>query len=121
MNTRKQITVHIASDKDMNQAFINAWHQAEKGKSQETEEHLYFDDAATLLRILSNRRLTLLSILLSLGTTTIRALSKELKRNYRNVYDDVQALNQAGLIGKTPEKKIFVPWQKIITEIDLAA
>ena len=121
MSPQNKMEIHIASDKEMNKAFIEAWHKAEKGTLQEPEEHLYFDDAASLLKVLSNQRLALLSTLFRAGHTSIRALSHELDRDYKNVYDDVRVLRQAGLIHQDSSKKIFVPWSKIHTEIDLAA
>ncbi|MCD4722655.1 MAG: hypothetical protein K8S13_22780 [Desulfobacula sp.] len=57
MNRDKQINIHIASDKDMNQTFINAWKKAEQGEQPEGEQHLYFEDAASFLKVLSNQRL----------------------------------------------------------------
>jgi predicted transcriptional regulator len=102
----------------LNRAFIQAGQRSEKQDIKEAEEHLYFEDAASLLKLLSNQRLVLLSTLLQLGENSVRALSKELRRNYKNVYNDVQSLKQAGLIRQKPSKKIFVPWQKILTEID---
>lgn len=121
MKKTNKINVHIAPDGEMNRTFVEAWHKAEKGELTEVEEHLYFEDAASLLAVLSNKRLILLATLLRLGDSSIRALSKKLQRNYKNVYDDVQALKKVGLVRQKASKKIFVPWKKIHTEIDLAA
>lgn len=121
MSQKDKFDIHIASDEEMNRAFVDAWKVVEKGETKDTEEHLYFEDAASLLRVLSNQRLILLSTLLSLGKTSIRALQKELNRDYKNVYNDVQELERVGLIRKDSSNKIFVPWHKIHTEIDLAA
>ena len=74
-----------------------------------------------MLRVLSNQRLALLSTLLRSGPTSIRALSKTLQRNYKNVHCDVKLLREAGLIRLDDNDKILVPWQKIHTEIDLLA
>lgn len=121
MNKADHIDIHIASDTDMNQAFIKAWERAEQGTQPAGEQHLYFEDAASLLKILSNQRLRLLSTLLRTGPSSIRALAGELKRNYKNVHSDVQILLIAGLIRRDNQAKIFVPWQRIHTEIDLLA
>ena len=121
MSKTDRIDIHIASDQDMNQAFINAWKKAEHGTQPEGEQHLYFEDAVTLLRVLSNQRLALLSILFRSGPSSIRALSKTLHRNYKNVHSDVKLLREAGLIRLDHQDKVFVPWQKIYTEIDLLA
>lgn len=80
---------------------------------------LTIEDAATLLRVLSNKRLILLSTLLRSGPTCILTLSKTLHRNYKNVHTDVKLLREAGLIKLDHNEKIFVPWKKIHTEIDL--
>ena len=121
MNKTEHIDIHIASDQDMNQAFINAWKKAEQNKQPEGEQHLYFEDTASLLKVLSNQRLHLLSTLLRTGHTSILALSKVLQRNYKNVHSDVKILRTAGLIQLDDQNKIFTPWQKIHTEIDLLA
>ena len=121
MTKTDRIDIHIASDRDMNQAFINAWKKAEQGTQPEDEQHLYFENAATLLGVLSNQRLVLLSILRQSGPSSIRALSKELHRDYKNVHSDVKLLREAGLIRIDQQNKVFVPWQIIHTEIDLLA
>ncbi len=121
MKKTDNINIHIAPDQDMNQAFIDAWKKAEKGQQPEGEEHLYFEDASSLLKVISNQRLLLLSTLLKIGHVSIRALGKKLRRNYKNVHSDVKTLRQAGLIRIDEQDKIYVPWHKIHTEIDLAA
>ena len=120
MKKNNSIDVHIASDQDMNQAFVDAWKKSEKGQQAEGEEHLYFEDAASLLKVLTNQRLLSLSTLLQIGHVSIRALGKKLQRNYKNVHTDVKKLRQVGLIRTDEQNKIYVPWHKIHTEINLA-
>jgi predicted transcriptional regulator len=68
MSRPDHIDIHIASDDDMNQAFIHAWKRGEQGgQPPEEQHHLYFEDAASLLKVLSSQRLRLLSTLLRLG------------------------------------------------------
>jgi predicted transcriptional regulator len=71
--------------------------------------------------VLSDQRLILLTVLKERGSTSIRALSRKLHRNYRNVYDDVRLLAKTGLLHQDPNKTFYVPWDKIQAEIDLAA
>jgi len=54
------------------------------------------------------------------GASSIRGLSRKLKRDYKNVYQEVQLLKQAGLIFQDKTKKNYVPWDKIKAEISLA-
>ena len=119
--SESKIKIGVATEEQANREFIKAWHEAEKNKIKEPEERLYFLEPATFLRILSKSRLEILQSLHSHGTISIRALSKILDRNYKNVYQDVQLLKKAGLIHQTTSKSIYVPWDKIQAEIDLAA
>lgn len=74
MEKANQIDVHIASDQDMNQTFVNTWKRAEKGQQREGQEHLYFEDAATLLKVLSNLRCnSICSLLYSDRDTSLSA------------------------------------------------
>ncbi len=120
MKKNKKITGGIASEDKINKEFINVWKRAEQNKTKKTEERLYFLDIKTLLHVLSDKRLSLLNILHQSGNVSIKALSRITGRNYRNVYDDVKLLMNAGLIHKNESKEIFVPWDKIQAEIELA-
>jgi hypothetical protein len=44
-----------------------------------------------------------------------------LKRDYKNVYHDGQALARVGLIVRTADKLLSAPWEKEVAEIRLAA
>ncbi|MBI5379931.1 MAG: hypothetical protein HZA23_07250 [Nitrospirae bacterium] len=119
--SRRRIKVEIMSEAAMNRKFIDAWKRAEKGALKEPEVHLCFLDAATLQGVLSNRRLALLKSLHRIGPVSIRKLAKQVRRDYRNIYDDIRLLLKAGLVEKDARSKVYVPWDKIQTEIDLAA
>jgi predicted transcriptional regulator len=121
MRKGAKIKVGIANEQTINKEFINAWKRAERNEIKEPEERLYFLEAKTLLRVLSEKRLALLQILHHSGKVSIKALSRILSRNYRNVYDDVRILRDAGLIQQNDSKEIYVPWDRIQAEIDLAA
>lgn len=121
MRNKAKIKVGISNEKKINDEFIDAWKRAEQNKIKESEERLYFLEAKTLLRVLSEKRLALLQVLHDSGNVTIKALSRITDRNYRNVYDDVKILKDAGLIQQSDSREIFVPWDRIQAEIDLAA
>ncbi len=118
---QKNIKIGLSTEDRVNKEFIEAWHRAEKDKIKVPEERLYFLDPVTFFRVLSKRRIALLQVLHSHGSASIRQLSKILKRDYKNVYQDVQLLKQVGLICQDKTKKIYVPWDKINAEIPLAA
>ncbi len=117
----KKIKIGLATEDKVNREFIEAWHKAEKKSIETAEENLYFIDPTTFFRVLTKRRIALLKALHSQGVSSIRQLSRILKRDYKNVYQDVQLLKKAGLIYQDDMKRIYVPWDKLKAEIELAA
>lgn len=51
-----------------------------------------------IYQMMSPKRMEILDYLSSQGTESIKTLAIELKRNYKNVYDDVKALVKFGLV-----------------------
>jgi predicted transcriptional regulator len=96
-----KITVGGAVEDDASRRFIDAWHRAEQGDAFR-ERHLAFESWDALARVLTNKRMELLGYVRRNHVVSIRALAKALKRDYRNVHADVQALAGAGLLDSTP-------------------
>ena len=115
-----KIKVGIATEEEVNQEFINAWHRAEEGEFSETKEKLYFLDTETFLEILSQHQLKLLYTLRTAGKVNIKTLDNLLEKRYINLKKDVQLLKKVGLIKEASNENIFVPWDKIQAEIDLS-
>ena len=84
-------------------------------------ERLYFDNLPSLLKHLTPKRFELLFELRRLGHTSINALAKHLHRQYRNVYDDVKAMERLGLVEKDVSGHFYVPWDEIDATFKLAA
>jgi len=101
--------------------FIKAWHKAEAGGSEEVEIHLNFEDLSMLASILTPKRLELMKSLRQHGPLSVRALAKQLKRDYKNVHADVSALEEAGLIQRTEEGLLVAPWDVIDAHVRLVA
>jgi len=51
---------------------------------------------------------------------SIRALAAFLKRDYKNVYQDVKSLESVGLV-ITAKNGLSVPWERIVADIRFAA
>lgn len=117
----RNIKIGVATEEQVNREFIEAWHKAKDRAVKTSEERLYFIDASMFFQVLSKRRIDLLRALHKHGASSIRQLSKLLNRDYKNVYRDVQLLKNAGLIHQDDLNKIYVPWDKIETEIAIAA
>jgi predicted transcriptional regulator len=75
----------------------NAWHRAERGEDV-AEHHLSFESWEGLAKVLTGKRLELLRHLHRSPTPSIAALARALGRDYKRVYEDVEALAAAGLI-----------------------
>lgn len=120
MKSDKTITLGIATEEQLNQAFIDAWHRSEQGEIRMTEEHLYVLSSKMFFQLLSPQRVKLLHTLRIRGVVSIQSLSRVLRRKYQNVYQDVQLLKKVGLIHQKDGQCVFVPWNTIRTEIHLA-
>jgi predicted transcriptional regulator len=83
-------------------------------------ERVYFEDARTFFRNITPRRFDLLEELHRSGPISINALAKILKRNYKNVHDDVKALESIGLVERGEDARYSVPWDEINTSFKLA-
>lgn len=118
---KHHIHIGIESHDKAYDRFIDAWHRAEKGKIREPEVHLNFEDLASLLSLLTPRRFEILKHLRQHGAMSVRALSKALERDYKNVHSDVRALEDAGLVERTDDGEIQAPWDVIDAHFNLVA
>ena len=118
---KKQIQIGVADATGTSKGFIDAWKRAERDEMVETEHRLYFENLETLLKTLTAGRWVLLKILRTNGPMSIRALANELGRDYKNVHTDVHRLELIGLIGRTKDNKIKVPWDIVEARLMLAA
>ena len=101
--------------------FVDAWKRAEAGEIGEPEIHLNFEDLSMLLSVLTPRRLELLKALRQQGPLSVRALSKQLQRDYKNVHADARALEDVGLIERTRQGALAAPWDVIDAHVQLVA
>jgi len=74
-----------------------------------------------LVSVLTPRRLELMKILKQEGLLSIRGLSKQLKRDYKNVHTDVISLERVGLIQRSEEGLLLMPWDVIDAHVRLVA
>jgi predicted transcriptional regulator len=81
---------------------------------------LSFESAKSLFGELTPARLDLLNTLSKTGPCSIYALAKTAERNYSNVHTDVNRLEELGLIERTEEDKISVPFEAVEIFMPLA-
>lgn len=91
---------------------------AEAGARFGADYHLSFESARTLFSELTPARIDLLEALRRCGPCSVYALAKTVGRNYSNIHTDIGKLEEHGLVQRTPEDAVFVPFESV--EIHLA-
>lgn len=78
-----------------------------------------FESARALFSELTPARIDLLESLRQCGPCSVYALAKTVARNYSNVHTDVGKLQEHGLLQRTPEDTVFVPFESVEIYLDL--
>jgi len=99
-------------------AFDTAQKQLTAG--QDADYHLHFESARLLFSHLSGARMELLDSLRRQGACSVYALAKSAGRNYSNVYRDVAALENLGLVERDEAGAVFVPFDSVEIRLGLA-
>lgn len=98
------------------------WMAIDRGEVVPGPVHrVYFESAEALSRVLTKQRHQLLCTLHTNSGLSIRALAALLQRDYKNVYQDVKILEEAGLIQRDGKNHITAPHDKLTIELPLAA
>jgi predicted transcriptional regulator len=119
--TNIPLQVHIGEGLEAaGERFIAAWERAERGIIA-PERHVGFESFAGFAKAVTPKRFELVGKLRKAGPTSVRALSKLLKRDYKSVHGDVQILLNAGLIDRTEGGLVEVTWDQINAEMKLFA
>ncbi len=82
--------------------------------------HLSFESARALFAELTPARLDLLDTLRRVGPCSVYALAKAAERNYSNVHTDVARLEELGLIERTDDGQVSVPYESVEIVVPLA-
>jgi len=88
--------------------FLSAWNTGEY-----TGEHFDFESPAALFRILTPKRWELIECLQKTGPLGVRALARALRRDVKRVHDDASAMLAVGMVEKTSDGKLTVPFGEI--------
>lgn len=91
---------------------------ARKGRTP--DYHLSFESARSLFSELTPARVDLLDTLRKVGPCSVYALAKAAERNYSNVHTDVARLEELGLIERTDQDAVFVPYESVEILLPLA-
>lgn len=92
---------------------------AEANASFGADYHLSFESARTLFSELTPARIDLLEALRQCGPCSVYALAKTVARNYSNVHTDIGKLEEHGLVRRTSEDAVFVPFESVEIHLNL--
>ncbi|WP_271254383.1 HVO_A0114 family putative DNA-binding protein [Pseudanabaena sp. Chao 1811] len=93
---------------------------ANSQQGQSPDYHLSFESARALFSELTPARLDLLDTLSRIGASSMYALAKTAERNYSNVHTDVSRLWELGLIERSEDGMVSVPFEAIEIRFPLA-
>ena len=92
-------TIGIKSKKDFMEEVERDWLAIDRGEPiPQPVTRIYFESAEALTRVITKQRHNLLQALHINGGISIRGLAAVLGRDYKNVHQDVQILEDSGLI-----------------------
>lgn len=96
---KKQVIVGGNFD-DAAKRFIETFDRAARGEAVEAQDTVTFASWTALSAVMTDKRHELLRHLHSRPANSIRALARDLGRDYKRVHDDVTALVSVGLVEK---------------------
>ena len=91
---------------------------ARQGRSPDLR--LNFESARSLFAEITPARLDLLDTLRRVGPSSVYALAKAAGRNYSNVHTDVSRLEELGLVERSDDESISVPYESVEILLPLA-
>jgi predicted transcriptional regulator len=119
----KRIAIGIKRLEDSLKDFAEVWRGVETGKRMRKEKGIFFESIDDMRAVLTNNRLMILKAIRENNPKSVYELSKVLRRNLKNVNQDLKLLEEIGLVTfektKADRKSIIphVDYTKIMLEI----
>ncbi|HKQ28277.1 MAG TPA: MarR family transcriptional regulator [Burkholderiales bacterium] len=110
------LEIRVGPPADALDRFEAAWNRAIEGRTTRTLHVLTLANLPLLLKALSPARWSLLEALRKAGPLSIYQLAKRLERDYKNVHTDVTQLAALGVIERTSDNRVLVPWDLLRAE-----
>lgn len=90
-----------------------------QGKSAKPYFGVGFDDVGEMFSVFTPKRWELIGALRESGATTIADLARQLKRDYKNVYNDCERLIEWMAIEKDENGLVYAPYSEIVVDMIL--
>ena len=94
---------------------VRAW----KTGKPEAAARLDFDSLEGAWKLLNTKRWRILRAMAGQGPLAIREIARRVGRDVRAVHSDVRALHLSGVIDKTPEGQMILPYEVIRLDFTL--
>jgi len=121
----KQVKLDIQSENEFIRETAKAMKDMAAGKSVKPDSVISFDSLKTMRKFITDERLKILKTIRRDHPASIYALAKILKRDTKNVSDDVHYLSELGLLklektkdGRSKTKPVM-EYEKILVEISV--
>lgn len=97
------------SEQDIRRRIVQAW---KSGTPEETArlDFVNLDDA---WKVLSPKRRAIMSVMAGAGPLTIREIARRAKRDVRAVHSDIHTLLRSGVIDKTDDERMILPYKVV--------
>lgn len=76
-----------------------------------------FQDVSQMLAVFTPKRWDLLATLRELGPVTIAELARQVKRDYKNVHNDINKLIDWQAVEKDAQGRISAPYAEIVVDV----
>ncbi len=116
----RRVKIEIKSAEELLEGAKEVMEKLERGKRVKKRTGVYFTSIEAFRKALTPKRLELLRIIKTQRPHSINELARMAKRDIKNVADDVEYLEQVGLLEKQEEGREvrpFVNYDKIDLEI----
>ena len=118
---RAHIQIRSDSEVPLAESFARAAEAARTGAPSDPVATFTFSSPAQLFSVISPKQWELIEHLQKIGPSSIRALARSLGRDVKRVHEDVVALADWGIVERTDDGKVEVPYDVIHTDFDLRA
>jgi len=121
----KKIDIGIKGLKESLKDFADTWKALERGNNIKKQEGIYFDSIDAMKAVLTNHRLLILKTIREYKPKSIYELAKILRRDLKNVMQDLRLLSEVGLVifkeTETDKRRIMpeVNYATILLEIQV--
>jgi predicted transcriptional regulator len=93
-------------------AFAETWRRVETGEP--VTPRIAFGSLRELFSAITEKRLEMIRFVAEHEGLNTRQLAQQLGRNYKNVYTDVRALVELGLLDKDDDGRLTAPFDEIV-------